>query len=178
MAPGGIADPFFLAVEDPFVAVPLGRGQHPAGSAAANKRFGQAEGADLLAFGHGRQPALFLFVRAAEVDRSHGQTAMDAEKGSERTVGAGDLHGQNAGKQSASTRTAEPLKAGAHNPEFGEIRHDFEWEGIRLPMFVGNGIDPGLHEGAHFGQFIAFCFRKVFLQPVKIRVRQRQACQF
>src|SRR5208283_3516497 len=47
IAPGSIADPPLLAVEDPGVALALCRGQQAAGRARTHERLGEAETADL-----------------------------------------------------------------------------------------------------------------------------------
>jgi len=82
---GGVADPLLGAVEDPGVAGAIpretaGGGGEAAGGAGADVGFGQAEGADLLHPGHRREPLRLLLLRAAQVDRPHGQAAVDAMK--------------------------------------------------------------------------------------------------
>ena len=48
VAPRGIADPALLAIQDPGVALALGRRQQTAAGTRANQRLRQAETADLL----------------------------------------------------------------------------------------------------------------------------------
>src|SRR5439155_24369686 len=56
VAPGRIADPPFLAVEDPSVPLALRSRGQPAGGAGTHERFGEPKATDLFQSRHGRQP--------------------------------------------------------------------------------------------------------------------------
>src|SRR5262245_2196396 len=81
IAPGGVADPPLLAVEDPGVAFALRRRGEAAAGSRADQWLGQAEAADLFHARHRRQPLLLLLLRSDERDRTHRQAAVDAEEG-------------------------------------------------------------------------------------------------
>src|SRR5277367_1365036 len=73
IAPGSIADPSLLAIEDPGVALSLGGSQQAAARTRSHQRLGQAETADLLEARHRRQPLLLLLFRSVDVDGAHRQ---------------------------------------------------------------------------------------------------------
>src|ERR1700733_15208891 len=92
VAPRGIADPAFLAIQDPGVALALRRRQQAAAGARANQRLRQAETADLLEACHRPKPFLLLLFRSVDVDRAHRQADMHANEGRDRWVDACELH--------------------------------------------------------------------------------------
>src|SRR5258707_2220805 len=62
IAPGRVANPLFLTVDDPGISLPLRRRGKSTRCAGAYERLGQTEGADLLKARHRRKPfLLFLF---------------------------------------------------------------------------------------------------------------------
>src|SRR6516164_8718134 len=81
IAPGRVADPPLLAVEDPGIALALRRRGEAAAGSRADQRLGQAEAADLFHARHRRQPLLFLLLRSNERDRTHRQMVVDAKEG-------------------------------------------------------------------------------------------------
>src|SRR4029077_5236155 len=117
VAPGGIADPPLLTVEDPAVALALGGRRQAAARSGANQRLRQAETADFLEAGHWRQPLLFLLFRPVEGDRAHGQPAVHAKEGTDRRVDARQIHRDEAKQLLTSTRTSITLEAKATDPE-------------------------------------------------------------
>src|SRR5690606_3757738 len=75
------------AVDDPVAAVLLRIRLH-VGRVGAAVRLGQAEAADHLAAGHGRQPALALLLAAVGVDRIHAQRALHRDEAADAAVAA------------------------------------------------------------------------------------------
>src|SRR5580658_5659389 len=80
IAPGSVADPPLLAIEDPGVAVSLGGGQQAAARTRSNQRLGQAETADLLEPRHRRQPLLLLLLRSVDINGAHRQADVHADE--------------------------------------------------------------------------------------------------
>src|SRR5271170_4160013 len=78
VAPGSVADPPLLAVEDPAVALALSRGQHATAYTRAHQWLGQAETADLLEARHRRKPLLLLLFRSVDINGAHRQAAVHA----------------------------------------------------------------------------------------------------
>src|SRR5260370_23850057 len=76
IAPGSVADPPLLAVEDPSVPVALCGRRQAAGGAGTYERLREPEPAHLLETGHWRQPLLLLFFRSLDIDRAHCQSFM------------------------------------------------------------------------------------------------------
>src|SRR5580700_6256947 len=79
IAPGRVADPPLLAVEDPDVAIALCGRREATARPRPDQRLGQAEAADLLEPRHGRKPLTLLLLRAVQIDRAHRQAAVHAE---------------------------------------------------------------------------------------------------
>src|SRR5439155_11641734 len=105
IAPRRIAYPFLLAIDDPDVALPFGRCCKAAGRTRTHQRLGQAEAADFFQAGHRWKPLLFLLFRAAQIDGTHGQPIVDAEKCGDRGVNPRHLHGHEAKQELASAFT-------------------------------------------------------------------------
>src|SRR5215470_9727713 len=80
ITPRCVADPPFLAIEDPSVAFALRRRGEAAAGSRADQRLGEAEAADLFHARHRRQPLLFLLLRSSDRDRTHRQAAVNAEE--------------------------------------------------------------------------------------------------
>src|SRR5271155_5623773 len=83
IAPGSVADPPLLAVEDPAVALALSRGQHATAYPRAHQGLGQAETADLLEARHRRKPLLLLLFRSVDINGAHRQAAVHAVESGE-----------------------------------------------------------------------------------------------
>src|SRR5580704_3079570 len=97
VAPGGVADPFFLAVDNPGVALAFGSRQKAPSCSRTHQRLGQTEAADLLHASHRRKPLLFLLFRSTVIDGRHCQAAVHAEERRNRRVDASHLHRNQAG---------------------------------------------------------------------------------
>ena len=142
----GVADPLLCAVEDPAVALLTGGGGEAADGAGADVGFGQAEGADLLHAGHGRQPLGLLLLGAAEIDRAHGQAAVHAHEGRHRRVDAGQFHGHEPVGQEAAAGAAVAVVGQAGDAELGHGRQHLEGELGPAPVDVDDRGDVLLHE--------------------------------
>src|SRR5262249_10555403 len=81
IAPGRVAGPALLAVQDPSVAFALRRRGQAAPGSRADQRLGEAEAADPFHASHRRQPLLLLLFRSSERDGAHRQACVDAEEG-------------------------------------------------------------------------------------------------
>src|SRR5271169_4742411 len=80
IAPGSVADPPLLAIEDPGVALSLGGGQQAAARTRPHQWLGQAETADLLEARHRRQPLLLLLLRSVDINGAHRQADVHADE--------------------------------------------------------------------------------------------------
>ena len=152
VAPGRVADPPLLAVEDPGVALALRRRRQAAGRPGTHQRLGQAEAADLLEAGHRRQPLLLLLLRSRGVDGAHGQAVVDAEEGRDRRVDARHLHRDQAEQQRTSASAPVSLHSQAAEIQLLERRQQFERECVLDPVLVDDRRDLGLHERTHLLQ--------------------------
>src|SRR6185369_17042662 len=81
IAPRRVADPAFLAVEDPGVPFALRRRRQAAGGSRTNQWLSQSEATDLLHACHRWQPLLLLLFGAVEVDGTHRQAGVNAPEG-------------------------------------------------------------------------------------------------
>ena len=117
-----------------------------AGGAGADVGLGQAEGPDLLHAGHRREPLRLLLLRAAEVDRPHGQAAVDAHKRGHRRVDASQLHGHEPVGQEAAAGAAVARVGQAGDAELGHGRQHLEGELRLAPVDVDDRGDVLLHE--------------------------------
>ena len=111
---------------------------------------GQAEAADLLPARHGRQPLLFLLLRAIEIDRAHRQAAVHAEERAERSVDASQFHRDETEQFLASAGAAIALVTQTTELQFLERRQQFKRKRIVGPVLVDDRLDLGLHVGSHF----------------------------
>src|ERR1700730_10013479 len=126
VAPWRITDPPLLAVENPGIAFTLGRCGQTAACSRTDQRLGETEATDLLPAGHLRQPFLLLLLRSIQIDRSHGQAAVDAEERAERCVGARQLHRDEAEQLLAAAGAAIALEAEPAEVELLEHRQQLE----------------------------------------------------
>src|SRR5262249_7392615 len=141
VAPRRVADPAFLAVEDPGVALTLRRSQETGAGTRADQRLGQPEAADLLHASHGRQPLLRLLLRAVEVNGIHREAAVDAVKGAERRIGSRDVHGDQPDQQRAPARAAVAVHAGTGEAQLLERREELERKSVLDPVLVDDRRD-------------------------------------
>ena len=150
VAPGRVADPLLLAVEDPGVALALRRRREAAAGSGAHQRLGQAEAADLLQARHRRQPLLLLLLGARERRSSPWQDRCGRRRRS-RTTGR-RAHISMASRpisMSLARCAAVAMHAEAADVELLERRDQLEREGIFDPVLVDDRRDLGLHEVAH-----------------------------
>src|SRR5207244_5545311 len=111
VAPGRVADPPLLTVENPDVALALRRRGQPTGGAGTHERLSKPEAADFLQSRHRREPLLLLLFRTVDVNRAHRQTGVHTEERRERRVGASDLPLNKTQQRETSTRTSIALKS-------------------------------------------------------------------
>src|ERR1700752_249432 len=71
VAPGRVADPFLLAVQDPGITLALRRRRHAGGGSRTDERLGETEAADLVEADHRREPFLLLLLGSAEINAAH-----------------------------------------------------------------------------------------------------------
>src|SRR6202040_1010417 len=118
IAPGRVADPPLLAIEDPGVALALRRGQQATGRARTHEWLSEAETADLLEARHWRQPLLLLLFRSVDIDGTHRQADVHADERRKRRVDAGDLHLHKTQQRQASPRAAVAVHCKSANAQF------------------------------------------------------------
>ncbi len=149
VAPWRVTDPTLLSIEYPGIALTLGRCCQTAARSRTDQRLGEAEAADLFPARHRRQPFLLLLLRSIEIDRAHGEAAVDAEEGAERCVGARQLHRDEAELLLATAGAAIALIAEPADTKVLDRWQQFERKRVIGPVLVNDRLDLGLHVGPH-----------------------------
>src|SRR5215216_1599808 len=115
-----IGDPHLGPVEHPVAALLAGAGAHP-GRVGAEVGLGQAEAADHLAGGHGRQPAPLLLLGAVAPDRVHGQGALDRDEAAGPGVAGLQLQAGQAVADGVGAGAAVALQVHAEQAQVAEL---------------------------------------------------------
>src|SRR5918997_7048765 len=164
---GGVADPALGPVEHPLVAVAAGPGLER-DRVRAVVGLGQAEGADLLHAGHGRQPAPLLLLVPEQGDRGHGEAGVDPEEGADAAVAPAQLHADQAGGHRAQPRAAVAGDGAAGQVEGGQLGHQLEGELGPLPVVVDDRDDLLVAEGPHPVADLALAVAEEFVDAVEV----------
>jgi hypothetical protein len=170
---GGVSDPLLLAVQHPDVTVSLRGRRQSAGRARAHVWFGQRERSDLLHPGHGRQPAVLLLLRPAQIDGTHGEPAVHAHERGDRAVRARQLHGDHAVQQRVAAGAAVAFTGQAGDTERRQAGDQLVRELLPGPVVVDDGANFFLHELADGEKLLPACGAEQLLERVKVRVDDR-----
>ena len=146
---GRVADPLLLPIQHPRVALAARGSGQAAGHARAHVWLSQAKRANRFETRHGRQPALLLIFRAAQVDRAHRKAAVHAKKGGNRRINPRHLHGQKAVEQRALAGAAIALVGKPGDIQVANAGDEIEGKGRTHPVVVDDWRDLRFHKFAH-----------------------------
>ena len=115
-----VGNPHLGAVDDPVIAVPLGKGAHRA-RIRASVGLGQTEAADCLAGGHPGQPFLLLLLGSPPINRVHRERTLHRDRASQTTVAVLELVVDQAVRDSVNTGATVALKVGTKKAQLAEL---------------------------------------------------------
>src|SRR5690606_7647191 len=88
----GIAYPFFLSVENPFIPFSFAGGGQSSGSTGSHFRFSKPKSTQNFHFLHSGKPFLLLLLGATDVNGTHGQPTLNAKKSGDGRIYPGHFH--------------------------------------------------------------------------------------
>ena len=174
---GAGGDPHFFAGDGVAVAG-LTRGGGHASGIGPEAGLGEAEAAQLLAAGQGRQPGILLLLGAKGVDRIHHQRRLHAHKAAQSGVAALQFLRHQSILHVGHAGAAVALKAGAKEAQLAHERDELARETLRAEALLDDGDDVVIHKltrGAPHQQFV-FAERGIKMEKVEILKLETHDC--
>ena len=124
---GAVANPLLRSAETITVG---GLACTAAQTAGIRAEVGFREGktTELRALRHRRQPAVFLFFRAEQIDRHHGERALHGGERAQSAVATFELLHHQPGGDAPEPGTAVAFDARSEDTELGQLRHELHRE--------------------------------------------------